>query len=224
MPIGISIAKTNCKQTVDKKAGIEDYLKAFLTLKDLGNYITINISCPNAFGGQPFTNVTDLNDLLTEIDKVPCSKPIFLKLPPDLNFAELEAIIKVCDNHRVQGFICTNLTKDRTNKDITDQLKDYDIKMLGGISGKPIKDLSTKIIKYIYRQTKGKYVIIGCGGIFSTKDAYEKIKAGASLVQLITGMIFEGPQLISEINQGLVELLSKDGYKNISEAIGTQNT
>ena len=220
IPIGVSIAKTNCIQTVKKEVGINDYVKAFSTLKDIGNYITINISCPNAFGGQPFTKAEDLNDLLTEIEKIPCNKPVFLKLPPDLSTKELDDIINVCNNHRVDGFICTNLTKDRTNEEIKRHLKDSDIKMVGGISGKPIKELSTKMIKYIYQKTKGRYIIIGCGGVFSAEDAYEKIKAGASLIQLITGMIFEGPQLISEINQGLVELLEKDGYKNISKAIG----
>lgn len=83
-----------------------------------------------------------------------------------------------------------------------------------------MEDLANKQIKMIYQKTKGKYIIIGCGGVFSAEDAYKKIKLGASVIQLITGMIFEGPQLISEINQGLVKLLKKDGYKNISQAIG----
>ncbi len=220
IPLGVSIAKTNCQQTVNKEAGIADYTKAFSVLKNTGSYITINISCPNAFGGQPFTNAEDLNDLLTEIEKIPCDKPIFLKLPPDLNSEELDGIIDICDNHRIAGFICSNLTKDRTNPEVKKYLKDDDIKTVGGISGKPVKNLSAKLIRYVYKKTKGKYIIIGCGGVFSAEDAYEKIKAGASLIQLITGMIFEGPQVISEINQGLVTLLEKDGYKNISQAVG----
>ena len=220
IPIGVSVAKTNCKETVNKEAGIRDYVKAFSTLKDIGDYTTINISCPNAFGGQPFTKAEDLDDLLTKIEEIPFNKPTFLKLMPDLSTKELDDIISVCDNHRIDGFICANLTKDRTNVEIKKHLKDVDVKTVGGISGRPIKNLSTKLIKYIYQKTKGKYIIIGCGGVFSAEDAYEKIKAGASLIQLITGMIFEGPQLISEINQGLVVLLEKDGYKNISQAIG----
>lgn len=224
VPIGVSIAKTNSRQTAKKEAGIHDYVKAFSMLKDIGSYITINISCPNAFGGQPFTKAEDLDDLLTEIEKIPCSKPIFLKLTPDLSAKELDALIHVCDNHRIGGFICTNLTKDRTNEEVKKHLKDSNIKMVGGISGRPIKELSIKLIDYIYKKTKRRYIIIGCGGVFSAKDAYEKIKAGASLIQLITGMIFEGPQLISEINQGLVTLLKKDGYKNISQAVGRYNS
>ena len=220
IPIGISVAKTNCRLTADKNEGIRDYVKAFSALKDIGEYITINISCPNAFGGQPFTRAEDLDDLLTEIEKVPCDKPVFLKLAPDLNVKELNNIIDICGKHRISGFICSNLTKDRKNEEIKKHLKDADVKTVGGISGRPVRNLSTKLIKYIYRETNGRYVIIGCGGVFSAEDAYEKIKAGASLIQLITGMIFEGPQLISEINQGLVVLLEKDGYKNISQAVG----
>ena len=220
IPIGISVAKTNCKQTADKEAGIDDYAKAFSALKDTGEYMTINISCPNAFGGQPFTKAEDLNDLLTRIEKTSCDKPVFLKLAPDLSEKEIDDIIGVCDNHRIDGFICANLTKDRTNTEIKKHLKDDDVKTVGGISGRPVRDLSTKLVGYIYQKTKGRYVIIGCGGVFSAEDAYEKIKAGASLIQLITGMIFEGPQLISEINQGLTTLLQKDGYENISQAVG----
>ena len=92
--------------------------------------------------------------------------------------------------------------------------------MVGGFSGKVVKDISDDLIKYVYKKSEGKLVIIGLGGIFSAEDAYQKIKNGASLVQLITGMIFQGPQTISEINQTLVELLRKDGFSNISQAIG----
>lgn len=222
IPVGVSIAKTNCKQTASKEEGIKDYVKAFKTLKEIGDYMTINISCPNAFGGQPFTKAEDLDELLTAIEKVPFEKPIFLKLAPDLSTKEIDDIISVCDRHKVDGFICTNLTKDRTNEDIKKHLKDADIGTVGGISGKPIRELSTKLIAHIYEKTQGKYVIIGCGGVFSAEDAYEKIQAGASLIQMITGMIFEGPQLIGDINRGLVKLLKRDGYENISEAVGSK--
>ena len=221
-PVGISIAKTNSKETATTEQGIKDYEKAFKKLKDFGDYITINISCPNAHGGLPFTDREKLGELLTEIDKTPQEKPIFLKMAPDLTHKELDDIIEISDKHKVSGFICTNLTKDRENQYIKKHLKDAPPVSHGGISGKPIRDLSTKIIKHVYEKTQGRYVIIGCGGIFTAKDAYEKIKAGASLVQMITGMIFEGPQVISEINHGLSGLLEKDGYKNISEAVGVE--
>jgi len=221
IPIGISVAKTNNKKTAQKTAGIKDYAKAFKELKDIGQYTTINISCPNAYGGQPFTNPDDLDDLMNTINKIPSKKPIFLKLSPDLTKKEIDKIIYVSKKHKIDGFICSNLVKNRTNTKVNKHIKDTNIPKKGGISGRPTREVSTDIIKYIYRKTKGEYTIIGCGGVSSAEDAYKKIKSGASLIQLITGMIFEGPQLISEINRGLVKLLKKDGYKNISEAIGT---
>ena len=130
----------------------------------------------------------------------------------------MSAILRVCENHRVHGFICSNLTKNRNSSKIRDQI----IPEKGGISGKVTEELSNAQIRFIYRKTGNKYIIIGCGGIFSATDAYTKIKAGASLLQLITGMIFEGPQLISEINRGLVQLLKKDGFQNIQEARGSE--
>lgn len=217
IPLGISIAKTNSPQTIETATGIADYLKAFKYFTNIGDYFTINISCPNAFGGEPFTNPTKLDLLLHKLDKIPVKKPIFLKMPADLTEKQIDEILKVTSKHRIQGFICTNLTKNRKSR----KIKDQEIPEKGGISGKAVEELANHQIQRIYQKTKGKYIIIGCGGVFSAEDAYKKIRLGASLIQLITGMVFEGPQLISEINQGLVRLLKKDGYSNISQAIGT---
>lgn len=219
IPIGISVAKTNSKQTVEIEAGIDDYVKAFSKFVDIGSYFTVNISCPNTFGGEPFTDPVKLDRLLKRIDRVPTKKPIFLKISPDLTKKEVDAILSVVARHRVQGFICSNLTKKRNNKKILDT----DIPTKGGLSGKVEEELVNEQIRQIYQKTRGKYAIIGLGGIFSAEDAYKKIKLGASLIQLITGMVFEGPQLISEINQGLVRLLEKDGLDNISQAVGRAN-
>lgn len=219
IPVGISIAKTNSPDTVDVEKGIEDYIETFKRFQNIGDYYTINISCPNAFGGQPFTSKEKLGKLLSELGKIKTTKPIFLKISPDLSKKEIDDIIKTSKEHRIHGFICTNLTKKRDNPRIIDK----DIPKEGGLSGKIVEDLANEVISYVYRKTKGKYIIIGCGGVFSDESAYKKIKLGASLIQLITGMIFEGPQLISEINQGLVKLLRKDGYKNIGQAVGRDN-
>lgn len=219
LPVGTNIAKTNCKATVDVQAGIADYAKAYRLFAGIGDYSVINISCPNAFGGEPFTDPEKLELLLSEIEKIPTKKPIFVKIAPDLTEEAVDKILEISIKHGVKGFICTNLTKDRNNQKIVEK----DLPEVGSISGKPIEDLSNKMIAYVYKKTAGKSVIIGVGGIFSAEDAYKKIRLGASLVQLITGMIFEGPQLISEINQGLTKLLKKDGFKNISEAVGRDN-
>ncbi len=218
-PIGISIAKTNCKETVDTKAGVEDYYISLQLLKDYGQYFTINISCPNAFGGQPFTDHNKLDLLLKRLDEIKVNKPIFLKLSPDLSKKELNNIINICDKHSVQGLIISNLTKDRSNL----IKKELDSIGQGGISGKLAKEKSKGLISYVYKKTKGRYILIAVGGISSAQEAYQAIKDGASLVQLITGMIYEGPQLIGEMNKGLVKMLKKDGYSNISEAVGTNH-
>ena len=216
-PIGISIAKTNNTETVDAQKGIADYVQSYRTLATYADYIAINISCPNSFGGLAFTDAHLLDQLLAEIEKEPLKKPVFLKLSPDLQEKDIDAILLVCEKYTITGFICSNLTKVRKNEKIVDVVPSKN----GGMSGKVVADLANSCIKYIYKKTQGKYIIVGCGGITTAHDAYEKIKAGATLVQLITGMIFEGPQVIGEINKGLVELLKKDGYTNISQAIGT---
>ena len=138
---------------------------------------------------------------------------MFIKLSPDLQAEQLEGILQLGNKYPVDGFICTNLTK--VNK--------FNHPGKGGFSGKAVEELSNQMLARVYKYYGGRKIIIGCGGIFSATDAYKKIKLGASLVQLITGMIFQGPQLISEINQGLVELLEKEGYNNISQAVGVDN-
>jgi len=231
LPIGISLAKTNNQETITTEAGIADYLKAykaFLKTK-VGDYFTINISCPNTFGGEPFIAPEKLEQLLKEFSLLRDQRPLLIKLPPDLSEENLDIIIELSNKYKINGFISTNLTKDRNNQQIKNKTKEPLPTDKGGLSGKIVEELATKQISYIYKKlnplTGGlpkseRPIIIGCGGIFTAEDAYNKIKAGASLLQLITGMIFEGPQVISEINQGLAELLKKDGYKNISEAIG----
>lgn len=218
-PLGISIAKTASQQTVDLETGIADYEKAFRATHEIADYVTVNISCPNAFGGEPFTTPDRLDCLLEHLDKISTSKPIFLKLPVDISIEELDALVAVAMKHRVHGLIASNLTKQRDRKEINqDEIRAIS---KGGISGRPTFEASNELIAHLYKIVGNRFVIVGCGGVFCAQDAYEKIKCGASLVQLITGMIYQGPQLIGEINRGLVELLEKDGFKNISDAIGT---
>ncbi len=219
-PIGTNIAKTNASSTVDLEAGIADYQKAFAAFAAIGAYFTINISCPNTFGGEPFAEPARLDALLSALDVIPTQKPIFLKIAADISCDELDALVDVAHRHRVHGFILTNLTKDRSNP-LLDQVELLQAGK-GGISGKPTEEKSNRLIAHLYQTVGSRYVIMGVGGIFSAEDAYEKIQCGASLVQLITGMIFEGPQLIGEINRGLVALLRRDGFHSIQEAVGSR--
>ena len=231
-PLGISVAKTNCAATVPTQAGIYDYVKALKTFheKSIGDYYTINISCPNSFGGQPFTEEKKLEQLLKAVDKMSIQKPLWIKLSPDIDSQTLDKLMNIALKFNVTGFISSNLTKNSKKA----KLRNEDQKMFknmnkGGVSGKAVEDLSNAQIQQIYKKieaykkqkkVKKDIMVIGCGGIFTAEDAYQKIKAGASLLQMITGMIYQGPSAISEINQGLVELLKREGYNNISEAVG----
>lgn len=217
--LGISVAKTNCDRTADETEGINDYYESIKYLIENGikGYITINISCPNTFGGEPFTTSEKLDKLLKKIYTLDIPNPVFIKMPINLSEKEFDGLLKVAIKYGVDGVVIGNLTKVRDENLIKDEIPAH---VQGGISGKPTWELCNNLIEYTYKNYKGKLVIVGVGGIFSAEDAYEKIKLGSNLVQLITGMIFQGPQLIGEINHELVKLLEKDGYRNISEAVG----
>lgn len=217
-PLGVSVAKTNSPDTVGEAAGISDYLKTYRTFLEakVGDYVTVNISCPNAYGGEPFTEPGKLGRLLAALSAVPKRVPVFLKLPAELPKEQTDEIVEISGRYGVDGFVCTNLAKSRQNGNI----KEADVPKVGGLSGKVVENLSNDLLSYLYPKVRGRFVLVGVGGIFSAEDAYKKIRRGASLVQLITGMIYRGPQLISEINVGLAELLRRDGFGNISEAIG----
>lgn len=218
IPIGTSIAKTNSEKTVRTEEGIADYTKAFRAFASIGDYTTVNISCPNAFGGQPFSDPVRLHVLLDALDEIPSDKPVFVKLSADLGVDGLDATLEVALRHRVHGFVISNLTKCRdADRIAADELRRVGA---GGISGKPVEALSNVLISHARKAAGDRFTIVGVGGIFSAEDAYEKIKRGASLVQLITGMIFQGPQLIGEINRGLVQLCERDGFSSIAEAVG----
>jgi len=219
IPFSLSIAKTNCAATVGKADGIADYKAclAYALEQDLADMYTINISCPNAFGGEPFTDVQSLQMLLVELYQLKINRPLFIKMPINLVWSDFKALLDVIVQFPVAGVIIGNLSKDRMAASIKDLIP---AEIKGGISGKPTEELCNHLIKQTYKEFGKKLVIVGVGGIFSAEDAYKKIKLGASLVQLITGMIYKGPQLIGEINEGLVELLKKDGYSKVSEAVG----
>ncbi len=215
-PVGISVAKTNSQATAETGAGVDDYVLGYRATRDVGAYVTINISCPNAYGGQPFTDKDRLERLLTAIDREDHPKPVFIKFSPDVRGRDLDALLDVALSHNVQGFVCSNLTKPRDNPLIADR----DVPAEGGISGKVAGDLSDEQIRWVYARVGKTRIIVGCGGVFTAEDAYRKILSGSSLIQLITGMIYLGPQTISEINIGLVRLLKRDGFSSISEAVG----
>lgn len=209
IPFGVSIAKTNCKETANDSVGLEDYIYSLNKFNsvNVGDFYVLNISCPNAYGGQPFSRLDAFEKLLKNVKALKIKKPIFVKLSPDLTKSNVDGIVKLSGKYGIKGFIVSNLTKKHERDN-------------GGVSGKLVEKKSNSLIRYVYSKTHGKFVIIGVGGVFSAEDAYKKIKLGASLVSLITGMIYNGPSLIGEINYELSLLLKKEGFNNIKEAIG----
>ena len=218
-PIVLSVAKTNSQKVVDVKTGILDYVTTVKRAKNEPRIkmIELNISCPNAFGGEPFTTPDRLQRLLKAIDAVGAKQPIFIKMPIDLAWPDFEKLLDVAIKHKIAGVTISNLYKDRKSADLQDNLPDT---VKGNLSGKPTERRSNELIRKTYLKYGKKLTIIGVGGIFTAQDAYAKIKNGASLVETITGVIFCGPQIAAEINDGLVKLLEQDGYTNISQAIG----
>jgi dihydroorotate dehydrogenase subfamily 2 len=219
VPLGISIAKTNSPDTVTTEAGIQDYVATMRTFRNIGDYFAVNISCPNAYGGQPFHSRETLSELLKQLDTIQTDKPIFIKVSPDLSNEEFDGVIDVALEYGVQGLICGNSTKKHNPDAVREEFPSEN----GGMGGVPVADISDRQVAYAYKKCKDQLTIIGCGGIFTAEDAYRKIKLGASLVQVATGVFFEGPTLSSSINEGLIRLLKRDGYASITEAIGVDN-
>lgn len=219
IPQIISIGRTNSKGTSSLEDGILDYfscLKEFID-NGVGDIYEINISCPNTYGGEPFTNPEDLNLLLSKLYTLKINKPIFIKMPLNLAWEEFVKLVDVALKFKIEALVISNLNKDRKNTKLLDEVKN-DVK--GNLSGKPTEYLSNELISKTYVYCGDRIKIVGVGGVFSPEDAYEKIKRGASLVELITGMIYEGPNLIGDINMKIVNMLKKDGLENISQAVG----
>ncbi|MBI2482647.1 quinone-dependent dihydroorotate dehydrogenase [Candidatus Uhrbacteria bacterium] len=220
IPIGVSVAKTNAPSTAARAAGIADMVAGMRAVQGVGSYCTLNVSCPNAFGGTPFSDDSDaLDELLQETDALRSAVPVFLKLPCDSTAEEFDALLAVADRHAVAGVIISNLTKDPQYPGIA--VADRARLQRGGISGKPVAQRANAHIARTYARYRDRFVIVGCGGVFTVDDAYEKIRCGASLVQLITGMIYQGPSLIGQLHRGLVERLHREGFASIRDAVGS---
>lgn len=222
--IGISIGVTNTEKIATVDRGIEDIISAFKVFEASGvknSYYELNISCPNLKTKVDFYFPENLKRLLQAVNQLGVRKPVFIKMPINITDDEALAMLKVVGEEKMAGVIFGNLQKDRNNEVLVqEEVKRFNV---GNFSGKPTEKRSNELIKLAYQNFGRQLVVVGCGGVFCPEDAYKKIKLGASLVQLITGLIYESPQLVSEINRDLVKLLRKDGFKNISEVVGTEN-
>jgi dihydroorotate dehydrogenase len=203
----------------DSDNRLGDYLHCFKTFQDVADYITINISSPNTEDLRSFHDQTKLNNLLESLDKekknLGSKIPIVVKISPDINDQEIKKIAEVLLSNNIEAVIISN-----TSDSSRDSLNNIQKHQKGGLSGKPIEEKSTKLINKFYKLLNGKIKIIGCGGVDSGKSAYEKFLAGANYVQLYTGMVFRGPNVVNMIKKELKELLIVDGVKNFAEIIG----
>ena len=203
--VGISVAQTNDELVSNAEAGLDDYYETFKIMNErgVGDYYTINISCPNTFGGETFATPELLTRLLTKLATVPCAKPRYIKMPINLIWDDFNVLLKIIDQFGYNGVIIGNLNKKYSMLDFPE---DAPSEWRGGLSGKPCFELSNELIRKTREEYGAHFTIIGVGGIFTPLDALVKFRAGADLVQLITGMIFEGPGLI----KGICEAYAKE--------------
>ena len=218
--IGDNIIGVNIGANKNSKDFSEDYIKGIKFFSTLASYITINISSPNTPGLRNLEVLENLDVLLDKINNLEREDllikiPILLKISPDLEADNLKYLCEKVLSSKIDGLIISNTTISR-------DLISTDTLEKGGLSGKPIFDISTKQLRMAYKYTNGKIPLIGVGGVDSAEKAYEKIKNGASLIQLYTGLVYNGPNLIKDINEDLSSLIERDGYSNISEAVGAE--
>ena len=209
IPVGASIGKN--KLTVDNET-LSDYEKLIVGFKDICDYLVVNISSPNTPNLRDLQNEEFIKSVFTMAKKI-TNKPVLLKIAPDMENETAITLCKTAINSGADGIVATNTTQDYSLLPNAHKF--------GGISGKVMSDKSFNFFKEISRELHDKTVLISVGGISDAKDAYRRIKAGASLVQIYSAFVFQGPSMCKNINEELIELIKAEGYSNISEAIGS---
>ncbi|MBD2076429.1 quinone-dependent dihydroorotate dehydrogenase [Phormidium sp. FACHB-592] len=222
-PIGINLGKS--KVTPLEEAAT-DYLTSFKLLKNWGDYFVVNVSSPNTPGLRSLQAADQLDPILAALQQENTrQKPLLIKIAPDLEWDEIATILDLAQKHHLAGIIATNTTIRRDG--LTTQVVQATGKSVqeeaGGISGAPVRQRSTEVIRFIWQETQGQLPIIGVGGVFTPDDAWEKITAGASLVQVYTGWVYEGPGMVRRILEGLLQKLEERGFTSLSQATGQQD-
>jgi dihydroorotate dehydrogenase len=219
-PVGINLGKSKITP-LDETS--EDYANSFRVLLPHADFFVVNVSSPNTPGLRQLQRGAALDEILAAIQAVQrkerVSKPILVKVAPDLTFEELDEILTLVGPRQIAGIVATNTTISRPETSDAGLQRVY--AEPGGLSGRPLRKRSTEVVRYLYRQTRGKLPIIGVGGVFSAADAWEKITAGASLVQIYTGLIYKGPSVASAIVRGVVEQMEAEGISDIRQAVGS---
>ena len=221
-PVGINLGKSKVTP-LDKAA--EDYANSFRVLRDLADFFVVNVSSPNTPNLRQLQDKAALDEILEAIQevqglksKISSPKPILVKVAPDLTFEALDEILELVGTRNIAGIVATNTTIARSATDDSNVQRVY--AETGGLSGRPLRARSTEVIRHLFRQMRGKLPIIGVGGIFTAEDAWEKITAGASLVQVYTGLVYQGPTVARELVSGLREKLSQAGLTEVRQAVG----
>jgi len=228
-PVGINLGKS---KTTPLEQAPEDYAKSLRVLQPYADFFVVNVSSPNTPNLRQLQDKTALDEILAALHETNnglaknhptprAALPILVKVAPDLSFEALDEILELAGPRQLAGIVATNTTITRPTSDDSHLQKIYS--EAGGLSGRPLSTRSTEIIRHIRRQTRGRLPIIGVGGIFNADDAWEKIIAGASLVQLYTGLVFEGPGAIRKIVDGLRLKLKSNGFDSLSQAVGSQS-
>lgn len=216
--VGVNIGKN---KDVPNEEAVENYLATFELVHPVADYVAVNISSPNTPNLRQLQRAENLDDLLGSLQKRNRElglKPLLVKVAPDLDEAEIEAAVDVCRRHEASGMIATNTTISREGLRTPNSAKIG----AGGLSGRPLAQRATEIIASIYRYSEGTMPVIGVGGIFTAADAFDKITAGALLLQAYTGFVYCGPSFARELNRGLADLLSREGFNTIDEAVGSR--
>ena len=225
--LGVSIGKS---KVVTLEDAIGDYLKSFQVVYPIADYVAVNVSSPNTPRLRELQEPHQLDELLSalqqrneELSQRPDGRgplPLLVKLSPDLNHNELENIVAVARKNNVAGLIAANTTVSR--EPLTTTANEIEACGEGGLSGAPLRQRATQMIARLFRMTDGSLPLIGVGGIFTAEDAWEMISAGASLLQIYTGFIYEGPGIAAKINDGLRRIISSKGFVSVDEAVGAR--
>ncbi len=220
IPLGINLGKSKVTPLEEAAA---DYLGSFRLVKDWGDYFVVNVSSPNTPGLRSLQDSAGLGCILDALQQEnQGQKPIFVKIAPDLEWGAIADILSLTVTHQFTGVIATNTTirRDGLKTQLIRTTGKSVYEEAGGVSGVPLRDRSTEVIRFIWKQTQGNLPIIGVGGVFTAEDAWEKITAGASLIQVYTGWIYEGPWMVRRILEGLLQKLEERGLPSISKAVG----
>lgn len=221
-PVGVNLGKSKIAQL---EAAAADYANTFRLLRDRVDFVVVNVSSPNTPNLRQLQDKSALDEILAAMQENNTSgvpTPVLVKVAPELSFEALDDILTLAGPRKLGGIVATNTTISRPPASDPRSREAYE--KPGGLSGRPLRQRSTEVIRHLHRQTRGQLPIIGVGGIFDAADAWEKITAGASLVQIYTALVYRGPGVVKEIVQGLAKRMRESGFKELKQAVGTANS